>query len=117
MLQNNAVPVERRRHPRTQVCMRLEAIRLDPDCGQVVESLRAVDISRSGLGAYSSNAFYPGQRIVLCLPRSPNRGKRNIYATIVRSAPRQGRHRVGLEFDSVSVGASHGVGSGAVAAA
>ena len=95
--------MERRRHPRTPLRMRLSGIRLDPDGGDVVDSLRMLDISRSGMGALSGRAFYPGQRIVLCLPLSTDNGQRNIYATIIRCRENQGDYRVGLEFDSSSV--------------
>jgi hypothetical protein len=97
--------------------MSLQGVRLDPDCGDVLETLRTIDISRCGLGAYSRNSFYPGQRVVLCLPLSDDGGKRNIYATVVRFDRSNGRYRVGLEFDSSSVGCWCGIRTAAVAAA
>ncbi len=106
----NAKTVEKRRHQRTNLQMTLRGIRLDPDGGDPVDTLHMVDISRSGLGAYSDRAFYPGQRIVLCLPLSNNSGRRNIYATIVRCRQAEEGYRVGLEFDTASLGASSGYG-------
>jgi len=95
-------PMERRRHPRTQLKMKLSGVRLDPDGGDVLETLHMLDISRSGMGAICGRPFYPGQRIVLCLPLSPKRGRRNIYATAVRCRQNEAGYHVGLEFDSVS---------------
>jgi len=105
MYDKTAKEPERRRHQRTQLRMSLRCIRLDPDCGDVVETLHMTDISRSGLGAVCDRSFYPGQRIVLALPLSERNGRRSIYASIVRC--RQGRegYHVGLQFDSASLGA------------
>ena len=97
--------IERRRHPRTQLEIQLRGIRLDPDGGDVVELLQTVDISRGGMGATAGRAFYPGQRILLCLPISGRRGRRNIYASVIRCRKREGRYRIGLEFDAASVDA------------
>jgi len=108
-------PMERRRHPRTQLEMTLQSIRLDPDGGELVDSLRMMDISKNGMGAVSERTFYPGQRIVLCLPLSSTSGRRNIYATIVRCKQGKEGYKVGLEFDTTSVNAWCGV-SGAAAA-
>ena len=107
---------ERRRHPRTQLQMAVRSIRLDPDGGDPVDTLHMVDISRSGLGAYTDRPFYPGQRVVLCLPLSNNGGRRNIYATAVRCRPEEEGYKVGLAFDMASIGASSHVHD-AVAAA
>jgi hypothetical protein len=86
--------------------MTVRSVRLDPDGGDPLDTLHMVDISRNGLGAYSDRPFYPGQRVVLCLPLSNNGGRRNIYATAVRCRPEQDGYRVGLEFDTASVGVS-----------
>jgi hypothetical protein len=95
---------ERRRHPRTQLQMTLRCIRLDPDGGDVVDSLSLFDISRSGLGAYCDRPFYPGQRLVLCLPLTGSNGRRNIYGTVTRCRPTEDGYRVGMVFDRVSLG-------------
>jgi len=87
--------------------MRLSGIRLDPDGGDVMSELNMVDISRSGIGAISERPMYPGQRILLCLPLSQDSGRRNFYATVVRCRRSEEGYRVGMEFDSVSLGA-HG---------
>lgn len=116
MPENSPMPLERRRHPRTRLEMTLQGIRLDPDGGDVVDALHMTDISRSGLGARTERSFYPGQRIVLCLPLTQSSGQRNIYATIVRCARQDEAFEVGLEFDTSSVGAWH-ASNGAVAAA
>lgn len=94
--------IERRRHPRTQLQMTLHGIRLDPDGGDVVDSLHMIDISRSGLGAFMDRAMYPGQRIVLNLPLSDNGGRRNIYASVKRCSLTDDGYRVGFEFDAAS---------------
>ena len=79
-------PADRRRHPRTSLAMTLGCIRLDPDGGDVVDSLHMTNISRSGLGA-------------LC--------RRNVYATTVRCAQAdKGEYGIGFEFDSPYVGSS-----------
>lgn len=116
MLTPTIRPLERRRHPRTPLKMNLSGIRLDPDGGDVVDTLHMLDISRSGMGATCARPFYPGQRIVVCMPLSPQRGGRNIYATVVRCRQCQAGHHVGLEFDSASMH-SHASMGDAVAAA
>ena len=84
--------------------MKLQCIRLDPDCGDVLDSLETVDISRGGLGATCSRPFYPGQRIVMCMPGSTDQKRRSIYATIVRCNQHQEGYHLGLEFDHSAVG-------------
>jgi hypothetical protein len=111
------VRLERRRHPRTLVRMTLGCIRLDPDGGEVLDSLRMLDISRSGMGAATDRRFYPGQRLVLCLPVTASRGRRNVYATVRRCSAAGNAYRVGLEFDKASVGSSYAAGPAALAAA
>lgn len=96
--------VERRRHPRTVVQMLLRGVRLDPEEGEIIDTLRMVDISRSGLGAYLERPAYPGQRFVLCLPLSHKGGRRNIYATVMRCRQAEEGHRIGLRFDHAAVG-------------
>ena len=109
-------PVERRRYPRTRLEMTLGCVRLDPDCGDVVDSLHMTDISRSGLGARCARPYYPGQRIVLNLPLPAHGGRRKVYATIVRCQQGREDYRVGFEFDAPYVGTAYGF-SAAVAAA
>jgi len=96
-------PVERRRHPRTPLKMRLTGIRLDPDGGEILDSLQMLDISRSGMGAICDRPFYPGQRLVLCVPLSPERGRRNLYARVVRCRQVEQGFHIGVEFDASSV--------------
>ncbi|MDY6913526.1 MAG: PilZ domain-containing protein [Planctomycetota bacterium] len=98
-------PAERRRHPRTQLQIAVNSIRLDPDGGDVTDTLHMVDISRNGMGAVCDRSFYPGQRLVLCLPLSPAKGRRNIYARVVRCRPREDGYHVGLQFDLSALGA------------
>jgi len=108
--------MERRRHARTQLQMTLNCIRLDPEGGDVMDTLHMVDISRSGLGAISDRPYYPGQRIVLCLPLSPNGGRRNMYARVIRCRPDQDGYRIGLQFDSASTAAWYASAAAAPAA-
>jgi hypothetical protein len=107
---------ERRRHPRTALRMSLRCIRLDPDGGDVLDTLDMIDISRSGMGAYCQRAFYPGQRIVLSLPAGEDRGRRNLYASVVRSQSGDEGYRVGLEFDQASAAAWYSTPVATVAA-
>lgn len=100
-------PLERRRHPRTLLAMTLGCIRLDPDGGDVVDSLHMRDISRGGLGAYSTRPHYPGQRIVLNLPIPAGGGRRNVYATIVRCRQDDEGYSVGFAFDAPYVGEAY----------
>ena len=104
-MENNISVMERRRHPRTQLNMSVNCIRLDPDGGDILDRIHVVNISRSGLGAVSDRPFYPGQRIVLNMPRSEDNGKRSFYATIVRCRQRSEGYRIGLEFDNTAIGA------------
>jgi len=117
MLIGQTYPPERRRHPRTRLEMTLGCIRLDPDGGDVVDSLRMVDISRGGMGAFSGRAYYPGQRIVLSLPLPAEQGRRNIYATITRCQPSRADYRVGFAFDAPHVGQSYASSQAVVATA
>lgn len=110
------LPVERRRHTRTNLQMTLRSIRLDPDCGDVVDCLHMQNISRSGLGVISDRAFYAGQRVVLCLSVPNGGGRKNVYARVVRCQRYQQAYAVGLEFETFALGAWCGV-SGNVAAA
>lgn len=104
MKNRKSFPIERRRHPRTRLTMTLGCVRLDPDGGDVVDSLYMRDISRGGLGAQSCRPYYPGQRIVLNLPIPADGGRRNIYATIVRCRQEQDAYSVGFVFDAPYVG-------------
>ena len=95
---------ERRCHPRTHLSMSVPCIRLDPDCGDVTDRIDVVDISRGGLGAICQRPFYPGQRVILCLPRATG-GHRSVYASIVRCRHRTEGYRVGLQFDHATISA------------
>ena len=95
---------ERRHYPRTHLQMKIQCVRLDPDGGDVVDTLETVDISRRGIGAISDRAFYPGQRLLLCMPLTSMSGRRNIYATVVRCRREEEGHSVGIEFDGASLG-------------
>lgn len=109
-------PPERRKHPRTRLSMMLHGIRLDPDGGDVRDTLQMVDISRGGMGAVVDRRLRPGQRIVLCLPMHPDGQRRNVYASVVRCQKASEGYRVGLEFEFVAVGATAGYASAAAAA-
>jgi len=116
MFDQGSFLVERRRHPRKEMRARANCICLDPDAVDVVSTLQTLDISRSGLGAYAERAFYPGQRVVVCLPRSPETGRRSLCATVVRCDSRDEAYHVGLEFDSAAAAGSRGRFSVAIAA-
>lgn len=110
------MPVERRRHTRTQLQMTLRSIRLDPDCGDVIDCLHMVNISRSGLGAVSDRAFYPGQRVVLSLPQPNGLGRKNVYARVIRCQQNRQAYNVGLEFEHLPVGSWCGMTTNVAAA-
>ena len=112
----NDFPVERRRYRRHAMETTLQGIRLDPDGGDVVDTFRTRDVSHNGLGAMTERAFYPGQRVVLTMEPESGPGRRNIYATIVRCRSAQSGYRIGMQFDSVTTDAWHGVASDTVAA-
>jgi len=95
--------MERRRYPRTQLNISAHCVRLDPDGGDVTDRIDVLDISRGGMGAISSRPFYPGQRVILCLPDAQGVGYRNIHAAIVRCRHRADGYRIGLEFDPNAV--------------
>ncbi|KPK84063.1 MAG: hypothetical protein AMJ81_06645 [Phycisphaerae bacterium SM23_33] len=100
------VMLERRRYPRTQLMMMLHGIRLDPDGGDVRNTLRMTDISRGGLGALADRWLYPGQKVVLCVPLHPDGGRRNINSTVTRCQKARDGYSVGLQFDRVSLAAA-----------
>lgn len=116
MNQFDSTSAEKRRHPRTMIKMRLRCLRLDPDGGDVVDALQMTDISRSGMGAFCDRSFYPGQRIILCLPATEGTGRRDIYAAVIRSQPTDQGHRVGFEFDRASAAAWYSAPVAVVAA-
>ena len=93
-----AAVAERRLHPRTQIQMAVQAIRLDPDGGDLIEQLEMVDISRGGMGAVSSRAFYPGQRVVLKLP-GMGMSVRSVCGVVRRVAKQDERYRLGIQFE------------------
>lgn len=63
-----------------------------------------VDLSRSGAGAISNSWYYPGQKVVICLPGDTEHGKRQICATVRRCLSRHKEgFRLGLEFDHNSL--------------
>ncbi len=107
---------ERRRHSRTHIHIRIRALRLDPDGGEVIDSLQMQDISRGGLGAISEKPYYPGQRVILCLPMSAAKGRRNVYATIRRCRRVEDGYSLGMEFDTVSMAGWASNGDNALAA-
>ena len=111
------IAVERRRHPRTHLQMSLKCLRLDPDGGEVVDRLHMTDVSRIGIGAYCDRSFYPGQRVMLCVPLSSTGGRRNIYATVTRCRQTSEGYHIGLEFDDSSSEAACDSRRSAVAAA
>ncbi len=108
---------ERRRHPRTQLRLTLQGIRLDPDGGEVLDTLHMQDISKSGMGAVSDRPYYPGQRVVLSLPGTPGVGRRNLYARVVRCRPGSEGYNIGLEFDNFAAATTTGVPQWSFAAA
>jgi hypothetical protein len=110
-------PIERRRHPRTMVQMMLRGVRMDPEEGDIIDSLRMVDISRGGMGAYVQKPAYPGQRFVLCLPLSDAGGRRNVYATVMRCRQTTEGCRVGLKFDNLAAGSWCAVSTAVASAA
>lgn len=89
--------------------MPLWCLRLDPDGCDVVDVLDTVDISHSGVGVRAERLYYPGQRMVVSLPMSDAQGHRNIYATVVRCQPQDRSNRIGLRFDSASIGSWCGI--------
>jgi hypothetical protein len=99
------------------VQMLLRGVRLDPEEGEILDTLRMVDISRGGMGAYLNRPAYPGQRFILRLPLSETTGRRNVYATVIRCRQTEDGCRVGLRFDNVSVGSWCGVSTAITAAA
>jgi len=107
---------ERRQFPRTRLQIKIQCVRFDPDGSDVVGSLETMNISRSGLGAMSERPFYPGQRILVCMPLTSVAGQRNIYATVVRCRPEEEGFNIGMEFDRASVGTWHGETRAATAA-
>ncbi len=116
MTNQNSEGMERRRHPRQKLTRRIQGIRLDPDGGELLEKLDTLDVSRSGMGVVCDRSFYPGQRIVLRMPRKSETGVRSMYATIVRCRPREDRYQVGLEFDSCNLDSQAGIIEAIVAA-
>ncbi len=102
MLEQENKLQERRRHSRTHIQMRLDCIRLDPDGEDIVDSLQTLNISSSGIGAIAQHRFYPGQRVLLCLPLTSIGGHRNVYASVVRCRQERDGYNVGLKFDSIS---------------
>ena len=104
ILQMQPTGFERRRHPRTDLMAPVECMFFDPDGPHLGEELQTLDVSVSGLGATSSNRYYPGQRVVVSLPEGEEGGRRRMHATVARCHPhREGGYQVGFSFDGASV--------------
>jgi len=86
------------------VQMKLKGIRLDPEEGELIDTLRMVDISQGGMGAMLDRQAYPGQKFVLNLPLMGHMGRRRICATVVRCKGTDDGWRIGLQFEPLSVG-------------
>lgn len=97
MMAFHEAPEERRRFPRTQIQLHLQAILLDPD-GDIVDSMEMLDVSRGGVGATSRRAHYPGQRVLLKLP-APGLGVRNVCGIVKRCSKRGQQYQLGIEFE------------------
>jgi hypothetical protein len=110
-------PPERRRHHRTRLQMVLQAVRLDPESGDVQDQLAMTDISRSGMGAMSDKPFYPGSRLVLWLPMHSDGRRRSVYGTVVRCNKAREGFSIGLEFDHAIFGNAMTAPAASVAAA
>ena len=95
--------MERRRHPRTQLNISAQCIRLDPDGVNVTDRIDVVDVSRGGMGALSTRPFYPGQRVILSMPSQQGNRARNIHAAVVRCRHRTEGYHIGLEFDPKAI--------------
>lgn len=94
---------ERRQHQRLCLQIKLQCIRLDPEGGDVVDTIETTDISRTGLGAISMRPYYPGQRILVCMPMSSQNGRRNIYGTIIRCRQLEEGYHLGVQFDGMAL--------------
>jgi hypothetical protein len=70
-----------------------------------MDRVNMFDISRSGIGGLSDRRYYPGQRVVVCMPVGGDDSLRSLQAKVVRcQAEREGGYQVGLEFDAASLG-------------
>ena len=104
MLETTTKGIERRRHSRASVHLDVRCIRLDPHEGGIIDEVDMVDLSRSGVGAVSDNWYYPGQKVVVCLPADTEHGKRQIPATVRRCLSRhEDGYHIGMEFDHNSL--------------
>ena len=98
--------IERRRYPRRDWEASLQGICVDPGGRRVVESFRAVDISKSGLGVISGRNHSIGQHFVVCLP-SPTGRTRCVHAKIVRCWEDQVGAHLGMKFTDVPAEMAH----------
>ena len=118
MFETTRKDIERRRHSRASVHMDVRCIRLDPHEGDIIDEVDMVDLSRSGVGAVSDNWYYPGQKVVVCLPAAADHGNRQMRATVRRCLSRhETGYRIGLEFDRNSLNAWSSLSTRAIAAA
>lgn len=98
--------------------MGVRCIRLDPHDVDVIDEVDMVDLSRSGVGAVTEKWYYPGQKVVVCLPADSEYGKRQLKATVRRCLSRHAEgFRIGLEFDNSSLGSWSSLSVTAMAAA
>ena len=104
MVSTTKTGIERRRHSRASVHMGVRCIRLDPHEGGVIDEVDMVDLSSSGVGAISDSWYYPGQKVVVCLPADGEHSKRQMQATVRRCLSRNEEgFRIGFEFDHNSL--------------
>jgi hypothetical protein len=90
-------PIERRRSPRWSFQADLTGLTVDADGRRSVETLKGVDISKTGLGAIATRDHYVGQHLVIGLPE-PNGRTRYIHGRVVRAHPGQTGQRLGIQF-------------------
>ncbi len=97
---------ERRRFPRWTWDAQLQSIYIDSDGRKIVELIRAVDISKGGLGAITRYAHTIGEHFVLGLPE-PDGKTRYVHAKVVRSWDDEEGSHVGMKFSNIPADLGH----------
>jgi hypothetical protein len=100
MIQFQNHNIERRKHPRADLKINMHCSSLTGQRDSMINQIRMVDMSQSGIGAVSDRRFQPDERVVLHLPKSHQQLHQHLFARVAWCVPAKSGFKVGLEFET-----------------
>ncbi len=82
MIQFQNHNIERRKHPRADLKINMHCSSLTGQRDSMINQIRMVDMSQSGIGAVSDRRFQPDERVVLHLPKSHQQLHQHLFARV-----------------------------------